>query len=273
MVLSKDIASMIASDQKTINKVWADVWNKENDSPSINALFKHRLFLEGFPVFLSHIPKDAKSILDVGGGTGRYGLAIAKALPDSHVFITDILDESVAQALEYSKDIGVHNVSVKREDVFGLSFPADTFDVVFCDVVVQHFKNPLGAVSEMTRVLKPGGIMIISCVNVWNFHTFFKKIQTMVGGEYRYGYEKSYTHNALKNLVKSSGLEVVSVDGFYVAYGIYRLKYFHKAFSLFGLISKIVNRIVKFIDSFTGRFLSRKFGFEVFVVARKVNNV
>lgn len=264
---------MAASDQKTINKVWADVWNKENDSPSINALFKHRLFLEGFPIFLSHIPKDAKSVLDVGGGTGRYGLAIAKAIPDAHVYITDILDESVAQASVYSKDLGVHNVSVKREDVFDLSFPADTFDVVFCDVVVQHFKNPEGAVSEMARVLKPGGTMILSCVNVWNFHTLFKKIQSIFGKEYRYGYEKSYTHSALKRLVQSSGLDVVAVDGFYVAYGLYRLKYFHKVFSLFGPISKIVNRIVKFIDSFTGRFLSKKFGFEVFVVARKPNNL
>ncbi len=259
---------MVLPEQNKINNVWSSVWKKDENF-NASHMFKHRLFLEGFPIFMSHVPKEAKAIIDVGGGSGRYGLALARALPESHVLITDILPESVGKIEVSAKNLELPNVSTKVEDVFALSFPDNSFDMVFCDVVLQHFIHPKDAVSEMARVVKPGGVVILSCVNVWNFHTLFKMIQKFLGLKYRYGYEKSHTHRSLSKLAASSGLEVVSRDGFYVAYGLYRLKYFSKIFAFMDPLSKVINRIVKFLDRFTGRLVSKKFGFEIFIVARK----
>ncbi len=180
--------------------------------------------------------------------------------------LTDILAESLRQVRSLAEAMQVKNVSVQQEDMFELSFPANTFDVVFCDVVILYVEHPKSAVKEMLRVLKPGGTFIISVANTYGIHTFFKWFQRIFRIPYRYGYEKSYSRRELQNLLISVGARVDAIDGFYVAYGLHRLK---KTFPPAKFLSKILNRVVKALDIFTNRFFSKHFGFEIFCVCTK----
>ena len=78
--------------------------------------------------------------------------------------------------------------------------------------------------------------------------------------------ERAYTRNELSSLVEKGGMEVRALDGFYHAYGIFRLRAYWRPF---GLIGGAFNRISKVLDALTGRAFSRYFGFEIFVVAKK----
>ena len=49
---------------------------------------------------------------------------------------------------------------VKKADVLDLPFADDSFDAVTCQTVLIHLENPLNALREMKRVLKPDGILI-----------------------------------------------------------------------------------------------------------------
>jgi ubiquinone/menaquinone biosynthesis C-methylase UbiE len=49
---------------------------------------------------------------------------------------------------------------IKKADVLNLPFADDSFDAVTCQTVLIHLENPLEALREMKRVLKPGGILI-----------------------------------------------------------------------------------------------------------------
>lgn len=251
--------------QEAVNEVWKDVWTREKTAPA-KKLFHQRLFIEGYPIFRKYISDDVKSILEIGGGSGRYGLKFAQDFPNSIVTITDIVQESVDFITRLANELGLRNVFVKKEDVFHLSFPDDSFDIVFADVVIQHVPEHQKAVKEMARVLKPGGSLIISTMNVWNPHTLYKKWK---GKDYLYGYEKSFTKKELRDILQKSNLAVAGEDGFYFAYGIFRLKSIHAAF---GLLGRVCNRMVKWIDSFTKRIISRYCGFEIVAVGKKLHS-
>ena len=64
---------------------------------------------------------------------------------------------------------------VIRDVSDGIPFPDGAFDFVFCIEVLEHVPNPFGALSEMHRVLRPGGVLALSVPNpyhakelIWN---------------------------------------------------------------------------------------------------------
>jgi len=233
-------------DQDEVNEVWRKEWqNYLGSNINPHKIFLQRLFVEGYPIFKKYIPDNVIEVLDVGSGTGRYGIRVAQDYPESKVIISDILEESLNIGRAISGKLALDNVHFLKDDILSSSLSDNKFDVIICDVVIQHLPDYVRAIREMKRLAKPGGRILISAVNTWNFHDVYKELSEIIQGE---------------------GLKVVAVDGFYVGYGIYRLKKYCKIFSLLG---KIVNRMAKILDGVTGRYFSRNFGFEIVVVGEK----
>ena len=59
-----------------------------------------------------------------------------------------------------SADINPKKAMVK-EDIMQLSFKKDSFDIIFCAHVLEHIVDDVGAMSELKRVLRSGGIAIL----------------------------------------------------------------------------------------------------------------
>lgn len=256
--------------QKEINTVWQNEWNRDIKTGP-NAFFGQRLFVEGYSVFKKYISeKPGQIILDIGSGTGRYGVKFAKDFPESNIIITDILEESLRVGKKLADYLGVKNVLFKKEDVLCMSFPDNFCDIVFCDVVIQHIPNYPQAVKEMKRVLKPGGRMIVANLNYWNFHSLHKFILKILNQPYEYGFEKNFTKKEMRDLMQSNDLQIIAEDGFYPAYGVYRLKNIYPKFAwFFSFFGKTINRLTKFFDIFTNRYISKNFGIEIIIVAEK----
>jgi len=251
--------------QNKINRIWNELWKKEGELNSAN-IFKHRLFIEGSKKFIENFPSNPTKILEVGSGSGRYSLYFAKKFPQATIIATDITPQSVKYISSLINSLGLVNCVAKESNGESLLFDDSYFDLVFCDVVIQHIVDPKPMILEMKRVLKPGGVIILSVVNTWNFHTLYKLIISLINRPYLYGYEKSYSRRQLRELFSKCGLTVIKVDGFYPAYGIYRLKYINYSFAIIG---KILNRLTKYLDKITGGWVSKLFGFEIFIVASK----
>lgn len=251
--------------ENNTNEVWKKIWGKESYS-SPKEVFNNRLFVEGYSVFSQYLPKDKFRFLDIGSGSGRYGVKFALHRPESSFVLTDILEESLVYIRSLADATGVKNVSIQKEDVFHLSFPDESFDVVFCDVVIQHVARDASAVQEMARVVKKGGVLIVAVVNRHSLHALARFLRESSKHPYEYGFERLYTKPMLVTLAESTGLSVAALDGFYPAYGIYRLK---RYWSGFGSIGKIINRITRALDAITDRWVSRHFGFELVLVAKK----
>ncbi|MFH1744856.1 MAG: class I SAM-dependent methyltransferase [bacterium] len=250
--------------QEFVNSVWEKVWQESNSSPK--NIFKNHLFFEAWKVIEKYIPSDSKIILEAGGGGGRFGLKIAEELNNSQIIIIDIVDSALDLIKRTADKMRLNNVSILKDDVLKLSFPDNYFDVIISDAVIQHVSDDARAVKEMARVLKPGGILIVSVVNFWNFHMLYKKWLNLIGRQYEYKSERSYRKSDLRKLFEKQQIKIIAEDGFYPAYGILRLKKYNKIFKFIG---RICNRIVKFLDKITNRFFSKNFGFEIVIIGKK----
>ncbi len=96
-------------------------------------------------------------------------------------------------------------------DVRELPFRDACFDAIYSMGTIEHFDETEHAVEEMARVLKPGGRAIVGVPNRHDpfLRPLFATLLQAVG-LYGYGYEKSYSRRALRQMLETAGLNVVA---------------------------------------------------------------
>lgn len=156
------------------------------------------------------IHRYAKGILlDVGCGDKPYEI-MTRGYAQSHIG----LDHPQTQ---HSSD---------QIDIFGTAYEIGLSDssvnTILCTVVLEHLERPQNAITEMYRILSPGGYLLLSAPQCWHLHEeprdFFR-----------------YTKYGLDHLLKTSGFEVVEqipLSGFIVTFGqefCYLLNYFRSS--------------------------------------------
>lgn len=100
-------------------------------------------------------------LLDVGCGPGTITLDLAELVAPGQVLGIDASAEVVAQADELRRSRGVPNASFRVDDVYGLDVGDASVDVVHAHQVLQHLTDPVAALTEMRRVLRPGGVLAV----------------------------------------------------------------------------------------------------------------
>ncbi|MFJ2370270.1 class I SAM-dependent methyltransferase [Microbacterium sp. NPDC087665] len=96
-------------------------------------------------------------LLDVGAGPGSITAEFAGVV--AHVTATEIDENALALSRGLAAERGIENIDFSIEDVHGLTFADDSFDVVHTHQVLQHVGDPVQALREMRRVTVPGGIV------------------------------------------------------------------------------------------------------------------
>lgn len=93
------------------------------------------------------------SVLDVGGGPGYFSAAFSQAGCDYY---------SVEPSLTELESAALTTERVVRGDGRHLPFADNSFDLVFSSNVVEHISSPWDMCAEMLRVVRPGGLAVIS---------------------------------------------------------------------------------------------------------------
>lgn len=99
------------------------------------------------------------SLLDVGAGPGSITADLAALVAPGRVVALETSEEVLA-ATRRGVD-GLANVECVVGDVHALAFDDDTFDVVHAHQVLQHVVDPVGALRELLRVCRPGGVVAV----------------------------------------------------------------------------------------------------------------
>jgi len=100
-------------------------------------------------------PSNGERLLDVGCGVGEVARQLAVAVGDRGTVVgLDRSREMIATA-ESRRDGS--RVAYAVGDIASLDYPADHFDGVRCERVLQHLEDPDGALAELVRVTRSGG--------------------------------------------------------------------------------------------------------------------
>jgi SAM-dependent methyltransferase len=99
------------------------------------------------------------SVLDCGCGPGSITIDIAKCVSPGSVVGIDLGATQIERAKAAAAAAGLRNVSFQTGNSYALPFEANSFDRVFSHALMEHLSDPLRALKECWRVLKPGGVI------------------------------------------------------------------------------------------------------------------
>jgi ubiquinone/menaquinone biosynthesis C-methylase UbiE len=93
---------------------------------------------------------------DLGCGPGLLVAELARQAPELHVTGVDLADEMLELAEQTARDAGLgERASFKKGDVRRLPFPDGSLDLVVSTLSLHHWSDPVAALDEVARVLRP----------------------------------------------------------------------------------------------------------------------
>ena len=109
-------------------------------------------------------PQPDWRVLDVATGTGHTAFAFAQYV--SEIIGIDLTPQMLAEAEKLAAGKGITNVRFVEANIHELPFDDETFDddqfdLVTCRRAAHHFAEIDEALSEMVRMLKPGGLLLV----------------------------------------------------------------------------------------------------------------
>ncbi len=130
----------------------------QRDNPAIEACFAARTASREAAFFLPYL-RPGMQVLDVGCGPGSITLGLAEVVAPGEVVGIDLQATQIAQARASAAKRAVANVRFEVADAYRLPFQAHSFDAAFAHGVLMHLREPVRALVEIRRVLRPNGVV------------------------------------------------------------------------------------------------------------------
>jgi methionine biosynthesis protein MetW len=169
--------------------------------------------------------RDAR-IIELGCGDDSLVMEVANALGIRDIYGVDINDVVLKKAAD--KGVKVFKADLNNDP---LPFKDGFFDVVLMEEVIEHLVNPDNAVKEAYRILKAGGLYLVSTPNLawWHnrlallfgYQPYWSECSTMYNvGKFKRDIKQSlsshlrlYTYKTLKQLLELHGFRVIASKG------------------------------------------------------------
>lgn len=192
---------------------WSTVWEREQGAAAGVSLAT----VKDDPVYglLTWLcpPREHETILEVGCGSGRITLALAKEF----ALRPTLLDFS-SRALEFARrnaevlDVAAEFVLANALDLSAL---ADRFDLVWSGGVFEHFLGPdrQRVFAEAARACRSGGRAVVIVPNAWNLQSRLAQVVSTRLGRWRVGSEVPFAPQELRMRAAAAGLEVTKAGG------------------------------------------------------------
>ncbi|MDG4595348.1 MAG: methyltransferase domain-containing protein [Candidatus Contendobacter sp.] len=209
-------------------------------------LLRQGQFLE--PYFYSRIDFGAcRRILEIGCGVGAQISIVARKFPDLTIDGVDLVESQINRARTVLESlIASERVSLTIASAYELPFPSNYYDGVCIFCVLEHIDDPLAALKEARRVLKPAGVFYCTevfnsglyiypdCPTISEYWAAFNQCQIGMGGDPDIGMK-------LVNLASRAGFEHIN---------------FHDVSSTFDRRIASKSRRIEFLDFWKSLFLS-----------------
>lgn len=180
-----------------------------------------RADFEAVSKMLAPLIPSGGSFLEVAPGPGYHTIELAK-LRDCQAHGLDISETFVAIASENARQAGV-DVEFCVGNASSMPYADASFELVVCQAAFKNFTQPVEALAEMRRVLKPGGVALVadlrhdasmsdieeevatmrlSAANAWFTRLTFRLFLL----------RNAYTAGEMREMAKRAGFQTVRVD-------------------------------------------------------------
>lgn len=215
------------------NQEWNNIWSKRTVEQEI----RMRDFYSGRQYILKYLPRYGK-VIEAGCGLGRYVFYLSDL--GFNTIGVDISKESLKMCKEWGKENRYSPSMFKYADVRNLPLSDNYFSGYVSLGVIEHFKEgPEKALGEAYRVLKGGGIAIISTPNRYSLEFLFQRavkwskslIKHLLSFLKLYKYKQyenaffqyEYSAKELASFIKNIGFKMIEQTTIDLKYPIYQL--------------------------------------------------
>lgn len=174
------------------------IWSERQDNPQDRSLKWEKL--------QKFIPKEGRiKILDFGCGMGKTMKKISEVNPDADLFGMDVSSTAIERGRKLFPDFDFYEIN----DGDPLPLEDNSIDFVFSSEVIEHVYDTENAFSELNRVLKKGGKVLITVP----YHGLIKNILIALFGFERHfdptwGHIRFYTKKSLFRVLKDHSFKV-----------------------------------------------------------------
>jgi ubiquinone/menaquinone biosynthesis C-methylase UbiE len=145
---------------------------------------------------------DVGNVLEIGCGNGHGTKLINRYFSPKNIQAVDLDEKMIAIAQKRNKN---SKITFTVMDATNLKFPDHHFDTVFDFGIIHHIPNWKDCITELKRVLKPNGIIILEELSIETFSTFLGKIIRKLTV---HPYNEMYSTDKFSNALKEAGFTI-----------------------------------------------------------------
>lgn len=160
--------------------------------------------------------KSGDKIIDIACGTGLVSFPAAEHTGEKgFVMANDISDKMVETGTAIAKEKNLSNIGFQRMDAEELDVEDNSYDIALCALGLMYFPDPLKAIKEMYRLLKPGGHAVAA---VWGqrkncgWADVFEIVDRRVASEVCPMFFNLGNEGALQQYMSAGGFKNISIE-------------------------------------------------------------
>jgi 2-polyprenyl-3-methyl-5-hydroxy-6-metoxy-1,4-benzoquinol methylase len=197
-----------------------------------------------------------KRVLEIGCGRGGFSCWLfSRAERPAELVAADFSQTALEMARAEALKRGLDGIHWQYGDIQNIDYPDSSFDTVISCETIEHVPDPVKAVAELARVLKPGGHLFLTTPNYLNLLGLYRGYLRLRGRRFTEGDQPINNFMLFPSTlrwVRRTGLVIQAFDGIQHWLPLPRRPG--------GINVSFLNR---------GRFLTRWFALRSFIVARK----
>lgn len=189
-----------------LKQISINEFNKASEKYESDHAGVYELCKKDYPEILTELEKEPfENLLDCGCGPAPMLTLLTQKYPDKHYVGMDLAPGMIAKA----KEKNLPNTEIVEGDSENMPFKDEQFDAIICSMSFHHYPNPDKFFSEVHRVLKPNGRLIIREMTMprpilW----FANNIEMPILNKLHYGDVRLYSLDDIHKLADGASLKV-----------------------------------------------------------------